>query len=68
MVSCVEEPGNLTNLVVGVEILQDLKANPLAGRSCSNAVYRSSLLVFYIRCVFILLGARFERAKMQRKL
>eukprot|EP00438_Fugacium_kawagutii_P031903 Skav233724 [mRNA] locus=scaffold2839:13493:25031:+ [translate_table: standard] len=28
-----QEPGNLRNLVVGVEILQDLKANPLAGRS-----------------------------------
>eukprot|EP00434_Breviolum_minutum_P033141 symbB.v1.2.029325.t1/scaffold3195.1/size61537/2 len=26
-----QEPGNLANLVVGVEILQDLKANPLAG-------------------------------------
>lgn len=39
MVSCAQEPGNLTNLVVGVEILQDLKANPLAGRPCSNAVY-----------------------------
>lgn len=30
-VANVQEPGNLANLVVGVEILQDLKANPLAG-------------------------------------
>lgn len=31
-VSELKEPGDLKNLVVGIEVLQDLKANPLPGR------------------------------------
>lgn len=50
-----QEPGNLTNLVVGVEILQDLKANPLAGSIPSPRIPRRIAQI-----------AKFEKQKQKK--